>query len=224
MKVDEDILKFAQEEIDTKTYLYKGKKVSEIKQFFMAPTIRNKATFAVLGRQMLGVRNSQLKLYNNSVSAVLKTIRLTGTNNIAEDMSFMPIDFEEWLREENWEESKLFEYFDTKILLLFIYKQYPSGNRVDDSEMVFFDAKLWKMSEYDLYYGLRDIWEDVRYLIKNNKLEITPKKLKNGKVIYKNNLPKKSLVILDICDQVEKMVMIRYFYLMDKVLLSKDFG
>ena len=38
-------------------------------------------------------------------------------------------------------------------------------------------------------HELKEVWEQVRYLINENKLEIVPIEQKNGKIINKNNLP-----------------------------------
>ncbi len=178
----------AQEEIDFNIKNIKGKKVSEIKKILNMTEVNNKASFVVLARKILKITNNQFLLCDGSIEAVLKTVRLTGNNKPAESMSFMPIDFNEWVSVSDWNSSSLYKYFKEKTLVLFIFQQYPIGNRVADDEMTFLDVKLWKMSEYDLNHGLKEVWDEVRYLIIENKLEIIPHQRKND-VIFKNNLP-----------------------------------
>lgn len=189
MNRNKELVVSAQIEIDDKISKYKGMKVSELKESLSMPQIDNKASFVQLARKMLGITNNKFGLCDNRVDAVLKTVRLTGMETPAEAMSFMPVDFKEWSEASSWESSSLYRYFNEKTLVLFIFQQYPSGKRVDDSEMTFLDAKIWKMPEYDLNHGLKEVWEQVRYLINAEKLEITPVEQKNGKIINKNNLP-----------------------------------
>lgn len=189
MNQNKQLIISSQVEIDSKISKYKGMKVSELKDSLSMSMKDNKASFVQLARKMLGITNNKFSLCDNRVDAVLKTVRLTGMEIPAEAMSFMPVDFKEWSEAFSWESSSLYKYFNEKTLVLFIFQQYPSGKRVEDTEMTFLNAKVWKMSEYDLNHGLREVWERVRYLINEDKLEITPIKQKSGKIINKNNLP-----------------------------------
>lgn len=189
MNLDKLMLESAQEDLDKKLNRFKGKKVSELKELLGIDNIDNKASFVTLARKMMNVNGNQFELGKSKVPSVLKTVRLTGMKKPAEAMSFMPIDFDEWINTSNWEESCLYKYFNKKTLVLFVFQQYPCGKRVDDSEMTFLDAKVWKMSEYDLNHGLKEIWDEVRRLIICNELEIVPHVQKNGSIINKNNLP-----------------------------------
>jgi hypothetical protein len=180
---------FAQKEIDKKINNFKGKKVSELKKDLDMTVNNNKASFVQLARKMLNITNNKFTLSDDKIDIVLKTIRLTGMENPAEAMSFMPVDFKEWAESKSWESSSLYRYFNEKSFLLFIFQQYPSGNRVEDDEMTFLESKIWKMSEYDLNHGLKEVWERVRYLVNEEKLEIIPVIRKNGSIINKTNLP-----------------------------------
>lgn len=188
MKQDR-LLIHAQEEIDNKMNKYKGKKVSELKVLLNISKPDNKASFVQLARKMLNLTNNQFMLCDNKVDAVLKTVRLTGMETPAEAMSFMPVNFREWSETSEWKSTSLYQYFNSKTLVLFVFQQYPSGNRVEDSEMTFLEAKVWKMSDYDLNHGLKEVWGNVSYLINQKKLEIIPVEQKSGVTINKNNLP-----------------------------------
>lgn len=189
MNIDRLMLESAQEDLDKKLNHFKGKKVSDLKELLKIDNKDNKASFVNLAKKMMNINGNQLKLGERKVDSVLKTVRLTGIKKPAEAMSFMPVDFDEWINTLEWKDSYLYKYFNEKTLVFFIFQQYPSGKRVDDSEMTFLDAKVWKMSEYDLNHGLREVWDEVRQLIKYNKLEIVESVQKNGKIVHKNNLP-----------------------------------
>lgn len=189
MNQNNELILSTQKELDENLSNYKGKKVSELKEELGLFEKDSKASFVNLARKMLKISNNQLDLCDKKVQAVLKTVRLTGMETPAEAMSFMPINFDEWIAADSWKDSSLYEYFKSKTLILFVFQQYPTGKRVDDSEMTFLDVKVWKMSEYDINHGLKEVWDQVRYLINESKLEITPVEQKSGKIINKNNLP-----------------------------------
>lgn len=177
-----------QKEIDERISRYDGKKVSELKETLGIKT-DNKASFVQLAKKMLGTKSNQLGLCDGKVEAVLKTVRITGTNTPAESMSFMQVDFEEWMKAPDWHASSLYQYFHEKVLIFFIFQQYPSGSRVADDEMTFLKAVAWKMSDYDLEHGLKEVWDEVRGLIGDGRLEITTVEQRGGRRINKNNLP-----------------------------------
>ncbi|MBC2205630.1 DNA mismatch repair protein MutH [Listeria booriae] len=188
MNMDERLM-VAQAEIDRKINTYKGKKVSELKKSLFISLEDNKASFVKLARKMLAITNNKIDLRDEGFDAVLKTVRLTGMEKPAEAMSFMPVNFQEWTDTKTWEESSLYKYFSRKVLVLFVFQQYTLGNRVDDNEITFLDAKVWKMPEYDLNHGLKEVWDETRYLVKEQRLVIKPIQRKNGSIINTNNLP-----------------------------------
>lgn len=177
-----------QDELDKMMSKYYGVKVSVLKERLGIQT-NNKASFVELSKKMLNISSNQIELYNGRVDSVLKTVRITGMNKPAEAMSFMQVNFQEWLDAPSWHSSELYQYFRNKVLIFFIYQQYPSGKRVEDDEMTFFRVKAWRMSEYDLEHGLREVWAEVRRLLEESKLEITTVTQHSGRKINKNNLP-----------------------------------
>lgn len=189
MSNSEEVLRLAQKEIDCKLSSYKGKKVSELKEKLNLTSNNSKTSFVQLAKSMLEIKHNEFELNESKLSAVLKTTRLTGMKTPAESMAFKRVDFDEWINNDNWEKSSLQKYFKEKVFILFIFQQFPTGKRVEDNEMTFHSAKIWKMSEYDLNHGLKEVWEEVRNLILSNALEVNAIKQKGGRVIYKNNFP-----------------------------------
>jgi hypothetical protein len=177
-----------QQQLDQKVSRYKDVKVSDLKILVNEHNKYNKASYIRLARKMLGISGNQFVIPNSGIELNLKTIRLTGNNMAAEPMSFTNVDFDKWVGANNWEDSPLYHYFSKKYFAFFIFKQFPSGIHVEDNEMTFSRIKVWKMSEYDLQHGLRDIWAETCRLLNDNELKITPVMQKNG-VINKNNLP-----------------------------------
>lgn len=176
-----------QKEIEEQLSPYFGRTVQELKEG-MGVVTNNKASFVTLSRKMLGITTNKILLSSNQ-EVIIKTVRMTGGSNPAEAMSFLPVDFDEWIDANSWEESKLYKYFKKNYFVFFIYAQYPSGKRVEDNEMIFKSIKVWKINEYDLNHGIKEVWEEVRNLINNNTLSIVQKKLKNGRIVNQNNLP-----------------------------------
>lgn len=177
-----------QNQINERISVFEGKKVSELKEVLGVMT-DNKSSFVKVSKKMLGISSNQFTLSNGTVEAVLKTVRITGTSTMAESMSFMQVDFDEWMKAPDWHSSELYRYFKEKVFVFFIFQQYPSGKKVADEEMTFLKATVWKMSDYDLEHGLKEVWDEVRNLVGEGKLKIESVEQKGGRRINKNNLP-----------------------------------
>lgn len=152
-------------------------------------SITNKADLAVLTRKMMNVTSNEFVLPGGKASALLKSVRITGDGNPAESMSFQKINFDDWCGADTWQETQTYRFFKSTILALFIFQQYPLGQRVDDKDVIFKGVKVVKISEYDLNHGLKGIWSETRRLILKNKLVITKKINRSGNVVRSNNLP-----------------------------------
>lgn len=190
MGISDEIIESAQQEIDVLISKYVGKTVEEIKlEFFPEGTTNNKAQFTTLARTMLGQRNHQVNLLNDRFDCILKTVRVTGNEKPAESMSFIEVDFDDWCLQEEWKQTRIYQYFKTQFFLFFVFQQFPLGKRVADSEMTFKGATLYKVTDYDLNHGIKEVWQEVKSLVNENRLELVPYTQKNGKIVIKNNLP-----------------------------------
>ncbi|MCC6122313.1 DNA mismatch repair protein MutH [Weissella cibaria] len=188
MAVNAGKIESAQHWVDAKVQQYIGKTVQELKETFLPEKQNTKADFANLARNMLEVSGNRFTLPGD-VNTVLKTVRVMGNGKPAENMSFMTVNFQEWCTVDSWQDCSLYKYFDTTAILFFVFQQYTGGKRVPDDEMVFKGVKLEFVSNYDLNHGIKQVWDEVRSLILENRLEIVPFEQKSGKIVMKNNLP-----------------------------------
>lgn len=170
---------------------YKGKTVFELRDILNESSTSNRVLYVNLSRKMLGQLNnkSNNRINIDKTSIIMKTVRIKANGKLAQSMSFIPVDFDEWTEDKGFKESYLYNYFNNNYFAFFIFQEFTSEKIISEKNIVFKDIAIWKMEEYDLNHGLKDIWIYVRELIKNNKLIITQKKLSNGKYINKNNLP-----------------------------------
>lgn len=178
----------AQHWVEAKVQRYVGQTVQEIKDELLPDEVESKAKFVNIARAMLEVSGNKFVLPGD-VKTVLKTVRVMGNGQPAENMSFMMVNFQEWCDSAEWQSCSLYKYFDKNALLFFVFQQYTGGKRVPDDEMVFKGVKIEYIDSYDLNHGIKQIWDEVRRLILDNELEVTPFTQKNGKVIMRNNLP-----------------------------------
>ncbi|MEG1566024.1 MAG: Sau3AI family type II restriction endonuclease [Bacilli bacterium] len=136
----------------------------------------NKAQWINLAYRMLGIKTCKAKEFVKA-NVVVKTIRLEDNNKIKESMNFPPFKFLE-LKDENWEDSSLYNYLENTKFLFVIFKRDGSYYRLLGSQ-------LWNIPSYDLNVVVRKGWEDIRNCIINGIDFDT-----SGKVV-KNSLPGK---------------------------------
>lgn len=97
-------------------------------------------------------------------------------------MSFPPFKFKE-LVNQTWEESDLFNYFNETSFLFVVYKKQGSTYTLKG-------CQIWNMP-YDDYATMEKGWNAIKDTIINGVV-LTPSQDKSGKIIVKNNFPKKS--------------------------------
>lgn len=170
---------------------YKGKTVFHLRDLLNEYSTSNRVLYVNLSRKMLGQLNNKNnnRINIEKTSIIMKTVRIKANGKLAQSMSFIPVDFDEWIEDKDFQESFLYNYFNNNYFAFFIFQEFTSEKIISEKNIVFKDVVIWKMDEYDLNHGLKDIWMNVRELILNDKLTITQKKLSNGKYINNNNLP-----------------------------------
>ncbi|MBB2483349.1 restriction endonuclease [Bacillus sp. APMAM] len=139
---------------------------------------------------LLGIKGTKLDQIEEFSKANIqfKTIRLEPNGKPKESMSFENIDFEKWTT-ETWEESYLRNrFYDTKFLfVVFQYKETESQNK--NRKLYFKGIKLWNMPEKIIEKEMKELWDEVNYLIKENKLQIEYVQ-RGNKIVEINNFPK----------------------------------
>ena len=124
-------------------------------------------------------RRAKQLAYNEEHGIVPKTIRVRKNGTIKECMSFPTFDFIELSREEEWEESELYNYLAPTKFLFVIFQENEEG------ELVFDRVKFWNIPNNDLE-EVRTVWERTVQTIREG-VELIP--TSTG---VKNNLPKQS--------------------------------
>ena len=141
--------------------------------------INNKAQWVDLSFRMLGIKGNHAAEFEKA-NIVVKTIRIEKNGKNRESMSFAPFKFKELVNEE-WEESTVFDYFDTTQFLFVVFEKEGSNYLLKGSQ-------LWHMPYHDLNVVVRQEWETYKSIIKKGVI-LKKVSQSNGKVVVQNNLP-----------------------------------
>ena len=171
-----------EEIIINKINSYAGKTDEELCKIFNREYNENKAQWIDLAYRMLGIKSNKAEEFEKA-NITVKALRIESKDKIVESSPLPTFKFKD-LVEETWEESKLFNYLDQQKFLFVVYKK-------DGDKYVLKGAQLWNIPYADLNTTVREGWENIRNVIIDG-VKFTPKTDKNGKVIIKNTLPKKS--------------------------------
>ncbi|WP_206407301.1 Sau3AI family type II restriction endonuclease [Massilimicrobiota sp. An105] len=159
---------------------YVGKTDKELCEMFEREYNNNEAQWSHLAYLMLGIKGNHAEEFEKA-GIVVKAIRIEKNNTIKENMSIPPFKFKE-LVQETWENSTLFNYFDTTRFLFVIYKS-------DGDCYKLIGSQLWNMPYNDLNKVVKAGWENIKQSLLNG-VRFTLKQINNG-VRVENSLPKK---------------------------------
>ena len=161
-----------EDSLTNKLKQYKGKKVDELASMFKVDS-KAKNLNEILIARMLGVKG-KLAVTDEFVKAniVPKTIRITEKGRIVESMSFPTFKFTEIINEE-WEDSKLREMFNTTKFMFAVFKEYGGAYRFES-------IKFWNMPVSILDNNVKSVWDKTIDVIKKGEIVNT---IKNGKRI-----------------------------------------
>ena len=160
---------------------FAGKTDRDLCQLFDRPYNNNKAQWVDLSYRMLGIKGNHAQEFQKA-NIVVKAIRIEQNGKIKESMSFPPFKFKELVKEE-WEESTLYEYFETTKFLFVVFKS-------NGEEYVLLGAQMWNMPANDLNEIVREGWEKIRDKISEGiRFEIKPY---GDSTRVENDLPKKA--------------------------------
>lgn len=112
----------------------------------------SKSANAVLVGKMLKV-NGMINKTEEFVKAsiVLKTIVVDEHNKLRESMSFPKFRFKELAAESSWEESVMYDYFESSKFLFVVFK------RTSDGQLIFRGVKFWSMPARDIS-AYSEVW------------------------------------------------------------------
>lgn len=145
---------------------------------------------------------NQIEMFSK-LDLVAKSVVLNSKNRPREDTKFELMDFPEWTaRDTVFEDSYVYNYFSEKTFLVSIYKEpYPGAPM---SKCVFEGFKRIRINPELIDTEMRRTWEEVRDLVNNEKLTVTPMRNAKGELRYtktkvlmkENNFPKAATHVL----------------------------
>ncbi len=138
----------------------------------------NKAQWNDLTFRMLGIKSNQAEEFVKA-NIVVKTIRIEKNGKNKESMSFPTFKFKELVKEK-WEESTIYNYFETTKFLFVVFTK-------KENEYELSNANFWNMPYNDLNLTVKDEWLNIQSII-NEGVKFSFEKNKDN-LIVKNNLP-----------------------------------
>lgn len=141
-----------------------------------------KAQWITLAYKMLGIKSGRAEEFIKS-NISIKAIRLEEDGHMIESSPLPPIKFKE-LAQETWEDSVLFNYFESTKFLFVVFKK-----KNDCYELK--GCQLWNMSYDDLNTEVYDGWSKIKKIISVG-VQFKLKTDKRGNTVVENNLPSKN--------------------------------
>jgi DNA mismatch repair endonuclease MutH len=131
--------------------------------------LTNKSANSILVGRMLnvdGMVNKTEEFVKSSI--VIKTIVVDEHNKLRESMSFPYFRFKELAVESSWEESAMYDYFESSKFLFVVFQ------RTSDEQLIFRGVKFWSMSTRDITaYG--EVWRRAVHAVKEGNELLFPK-------------------------------------------------
>lgn len=176
------------------TKRYKGMKVKDLLAHFGIKDKVNKSTAEQIVVRMFEGKSkkiSKIELFNK-IGFLGKTIVITKNGTRTEDMKLMAVDFEEWINEEEFESSTVYEYFSNNQILCIVFEE-PSDSKLFEDN-IFLGFKRVAFSDEFITNNVEKVWTQVRYLI-NHKLlfETVVTDKDNNPIINRNGIIKTSI-------------------------------
>lgn len=178
------------QEIDAKCHdfnlKYCGKTVNQLCEelsIYNNSDIKNISEILIL--RMFGIEKGKLNDIQDfkKVSLIAKSLPLKSNGSEKEDTKLGLIDFEEWMAENTlFHDSDIYRYFSEHYFLFAIFQL--TGEERDGTE-IFKGFKRYRFSEDFIYKHVKYTWQEVRKLIRKNKLRI----VKSGRG-FAPNFPK----------------------------------
>ena len=112
---------------------------------------------------------------------IAKSVPFMSNGKGKEDMKLFLPDLEDWTREDNFEESAIYEYFTGHHFLFIKYRHSDDTSNPDT--IIFEGFKRIYFKEDFIVNNVKRLWDDVRDLIINKKLRIERKKDAQGNYI-----------------------------------------
>jgi DNA mismatch repair enzyme MutH len=186
------------EELHRLTKQYKNKTVRELMNILgitMKVNVKGDVSKSVTEQiivKMFGgeaKKLSKIELFSK-IGIIPKTIVQTSKGLRTEDMKLFQIDFEEWTNPDTlFEESFVYSYFNGQQFLCIIFEEPSTDAKLLDNKFIGF--KRLSIDESVLENEIKNVWEEIRDLVNNNKLREEPvlDKNKNQLISPKTKVP-----------------------------------
>ncbi len=119
------------------------------------------------------------------------SIALSAKDGRTEDTKMCPIDFDELMSCESFEESEFYHYYHDRTFLFFVVKETQikssakgKETKVEYAKNEFLGFKRLNFSDDFIYDFVKPVWEKIRELISQNELRFVPDLDKNGNSIF----------------------------------------
>ena len=113
---------------------------------------------------------SKIELFSK-IGIIPKTIVQTIAGLRTEDMKLFQIDFEEWTNPDTlFEDSFVYSYFNGQQFLCIIFEEPSTDAKLLDNKFIGF--KRLAIDESVLENDIKNVWEEIRDLVNNNKLTL----------------------------------------------------
>lgn len=156
---------------------YIGKTYSEICDLLALNRTAAKSKYFVITNAIAGhnkTGNINRSEEFTKAGIIVKTIRLNKNGNIKESMSFENIDYQEIADCNEWTESRLYEIFTSRFMLV-VYKETDSVLTLSESgkrqepEYALHKVFFWTMPQTDLCIA-EEYWENIRQCVLTNHI------------------------------------------------------
>lgn len=155
-----------------------GKSDAELCKHYNREYNNNESQWIHLAFLMLGIKGNHAEEFEKA-NIVVKSIRIEANGKMKENISLPPFKFKTLINED-WENSFLFNYFESTKFLFVIYK-------FDKTHYKLLGAKFWNMP-HDDFDIVKKGWQKIKDSIIEG-VTFTPQKY-GTKVRYLNSLPK----------------------------------
>lgn len=181
---------------------YKGKTIGELIDLLDIEVTRvNKSIGEAIIVKMFGGKSKKMQSIElfRKAGIIGKTITLTERGLRKEDMKFFTIDFDEFDNEDiEFEDSQFYDYFANNRFLCILFQKPDSDAKMIENKFLGF--KMIEFSQEFVENDVKIVWERIKDLIVNDKLEDVisldrfgnPRINSRGNVMSAPNFPKSS--------------------------------
>lgn len=171
------------------TIKYKDKSIEEIARILDLELVRNsdgKVNKSITEKIMtaaFGIKSGKLRKIDTfaKIGTIPKTLTLTNKGARTEDTKFDTIDFLEWSDpRRDFECSSIYEFFANQTLLFSIFEEAYNNSPLEKN--IFKGFKRLSFDDEFINSEVKKTWDQVRYLLFNNKFKVEGVRNKNGEL------------------------------------------